>query len=493
MRCFAILLLAQALAGAPSLEERINALIDSSPGARGAFWGIRVVRVDSREVLYGKNPDRFFIPASNTKLFTTALALERLGPEYRFRTVVVGPPPGSDGIVHGDLTLVGGGDPTMSGREYPYRTDARAGDPMRAIEELAEQVAARGVKLIAGDIAGDDTAYVWEPYPEGWAQDDGLWEYGAPVSALTFNDNAMTLRVRPGPEVGDPAQLRLTPDTGYFAIDNRVATAAAGERNVRIDRTPGSRQLRVWGAMPAKDRGVSVLVAADDPALYAATALREALIHRGVAVLGKAVARHRSASDVLNMKGGGEARAPAPGVELARRESLPLAEILRVIDKVSQNLHAEIALREVGRARRNLGSRQAGLEEMRGFLQDADIAGSEYTLEDGSGLSRLNLVTPEAVTKLLLAMSRSARAEVWKSLLPVGGEDGTLSDRFKGMRDGSRVRAKTGTLSHVSALSGYVDSQSNGMLAFSILVNNYNAPSGEIRAIIDKICSVIAQ
>jgi serine-type D-Ala-D-Ala carboxypeptidase/endopeptidase (penicillin-binding protein 4) len=493
MRAFAVLVLAQLLAGATPLEERIDALLDSSAGARHAFWGIRIVRVESGEVLYEKNPDRFFIPASNTKLFTTALALERLGPDYRFRTAVAGPSPDSAGTVRGDLIFIGGGDPTMSGREYPFRKDARAGDPMRAIEELAEQLAARGVQRVEGDIAGDDTAYVWEPYPEGWAQDDGVWEYGAPVSALTFNDNAMTLRVKPGPEAGEPARLQLTPEAGYFAIDNRVATTTGGEREIRIERAPGSRQLRVWGSLPAKDRGYSVLVAADDPALYAATALREALIRRGVAVSGKAIARHRPANEVPNLKMGGEGPARVAGGELAFRESPPLAEILRVIDKVSQNLHAEIVLREVGRARRNLGSRQAGIEEMREFLRPAGIANDEYNLEDGSGLSRLNLVTPAAVTKLLLAMSRSPHAEVWASLLPVGGEDGTLSDRFKGARDGVRVRAKTGTLSHASALSGYVDSRSHGTIAFSVLVNNYNAPSREIRAVIDRICSVIAQ
>lgn len=476
------------MAGAPRLEDQISALLASSSASQRAFWGIRVVRVEDGVVLYEDNPDHFFVPASNTKLFTTALAIERLGPDYRFRTAIVGKAPEANGVIRGDLRIVGGGDPAISGREYPYRKDARPSDPVRAVEEMVDQVVAKGVRRVDGDIVGDDSAYVWEPYPEGWALDDSVWEYGAPVSALTFNDNAMTLRIRPGPEANRPARFQLAPDVGYFMIDNRVTTSSSGARNIQLDRPSGSRYVRVWGSIPPGDRGMSILIAADDPALYTAAVVRDALVRRGVVVSGKASAQHRPVGSA-----NGSTKAGDAVVELARRDSPPLLEILRVIDKVSQNLHAEIVLREVGRVRRKEGSRQAGLEEMRGFLQEAGIGGGEYTLEDGSGLSRLNLVTPAAVTKLLVAMSRSAHASAWRDLLPVGGEDGTLSDRFKGMRDGSRIRAKTGTLSHVTALSGYVDSVTNGALAFSILVNNYNSSSRDIRAIVDKIGSVIAQ
>lgn len=484
----ALLLLAAAPAVlAQSLQQRIEMLLSSSPGAQRAFCGVQVVSLDRNELLADAQSHRFFVPASNTKLFTTALALVRLGPEYRFQTIVV-----ADGTLdpagrlRGDLRLVGGGDPTLSNRAIPYTKGPRTGNPLQAIEELAEKVIAAGVRRIDGDVIGDDTAYIWAPYPEGWSLDDPVWEYGAPVSALTINDNAVLVQLR-AEKTGRPVALSLSPSLEYYVIDNRIR-ADAVERAIRIERFAGSRQIRLWGSLPPGQVS-ELLVAIDDPALYAAHALADALRRRGVSVAGRAVARHRFANEVADLKTG-DGR-PAGGVELARRSSPPLIEILRIIDKVSQNLHAELVLREVGRARRRIGSREAGLEELYAFLTDAGVDRSEYRFEDGSGLSRLNLVTPSAVVKLLSYMHLSPHRDAWVSLLPVGGEDGTLSTRFTGMPGASRIRAKTGTLSHVSALSGYAESASRGPLAFAIICNNYNSPSSEIRDVIDKI-SILA-
>jgi D-alanyl-D-alanine carboxypeptidase/D-alanyl-D-alanine-endopeptidase (penicillin-binding protein 4) len=481
---------------AASLAENIERLIAASPAARTAFWGIRMVDLASGKTLYEANPDHFFVPASNTKLFTTAMALERLGPDFAFRTrVVADGPPDAEGRIHGALRLVGGGDPNLSARAIPYRigptTGNATGNPLAAIADLADQVAARGVKRIEGDVVGDDTWYVWEPYAVGWSIDDPRSDDGPAISALTLNDNTLTLSIRPGAAVGDPAVLTLNPPVEYYLLENRIRTVAAGgDRRVRMERIPGSRDVRLWGTLPLRDRGQEMLLGIDDPALYAAAALRQALEERGIAVGGSIRTRHLYPDQAIEP-------APAPaeelGLELASRISAPLLEDLRITDKVSQNLHAELALRAVGRARRGIGSFEVALEEEKAFLAEAGIEPGAYNLLDGSGLSRLDLVTPAAVVKLLRYMYDSPARDNWISLLPVGGQDGTLATRFGDGAAAGHIHAKTGSLSHVSALSGYAEKPGGQWVAFSILVNNYNGSAAEVRGVMDGICSLIME
>jgi D-alanyl-D-alanine carboxypeptidase/D-alanyl-D-alanine-endopeptidase (penicillin-binding protein 4) len=487
------LALALILAGclsAASLAENIERLIASSPAARTAFWGIRIVDLASGKTIYEANPDHFFVPASNTKLFTTAMALERLGPDFTFRTrVVADGPPDAEGRIHGELRLVGGGDPNLSARAIPYRIGPVTGNPLAAVEDLADQVAARGVKRIEGDVVGDDTWYVWEPYAVGWSIDDPRSDDGPPISALTLNDNTLTLSIRPGAAVGSPAVLSLSPPVEYYLLENRVRTVAAGgDRRVRMERIPGSRDVRLWGTLPLRDRGQELLLGIEDPALYAAAALRQALEERGIAVAGSVRARHLYPDQAME---------PAPaensGLELASRTSAPLLEDLRITDKVSQNLHAELALRAVGRARRGIGSFEVAREEEQAFLAEAGIETGAYNLLDGSGLSRLNLVTPAAVVKLLRYLYDSPARDNWISLLPVGGQDGTLATRFGDGAAAGHIHAKTGSLSHASALSGYAEKPGGQWVAFSILVNNYNGSAAEVRGVMDGICSLIME
>jgi len=474
-----------ATAHGASLAKEIERLLAASPAARTAFWGIGVVDLASGKTLYASNADHFFVPASNTKLFTTALALSRLGPAFTFQTrVLADAAPDANGRITG-LRLVGGGDPNLSGRALPYRMGASKGDPLAAIEDLAAQLAARGVKRVAGDIVGDDTWYAWQPYAVGWGLDDPESDDGPPISALTVNDNIFTLSVHPGQRAGDSAVLSLVPAIEFFRIDNRVlTTAAGGERRIRYSRLPGSYDLHLWGEMPVRAKEVDLLMAVEDPARYAAMALRAALAERGIAVEGEAVSRHAWPGETVE----------APdGVELARRVSAPLIEDLRVTDKVSQNLHAELALRAVAKARQGVGSFEAGREEMKAFLGEVGIAPESYNFNDGSGLARLNLVTPAAVLKLLRFMYGGPHREDWLSMLPVGGKDGTLSTRFGNTPGAGRVFAKTGSLSHVSALSGYIHRADGRWAAFSILVNNYNAPAAEVRGVMDRICNLVVE
>ena len=479
---------------AASLADRIQALLNGSPSANSAFWGIQAVDLSTGKTLYQLNANRFFVPASNTKLFTTAMALTRLGPDFTFQTRVLSQiEPDGAGLIAGDLRLVGGGDPNLSARPIPYVKGPITGNPLVAIDDLADQIAAKHITRIAGNIIGDDSWYLWEPYAPGWGIDDPLYDYGAPVSALTLHDNTLTLNVAPGAREGDLAALTWKPAIEYYRIDNHLRTVAAGgERRIHYERPAGGLELQLWGTIPIGDRGEDLLLGIEDPAEFAAMALRQALESRGIVVEGKAMVRHLAPNEVPNLMQG-----PAPetvaGVEVGRRTSAPLLEDLRITDKVSQNLHAEMALRAVARARRNLGSREAGLAELKDFLAEAGVDPDQYVINDGSGLSRQNLVTPATVVKLLRFMYQSPARANWISLLPVGGQDGTLSNRFAEQSLVGRVHAKTGSVAHVSALSGYFQRAGGHWVAFSILVNNFNRPAGEIRAVMDKICATIME
>jgi D-alanyl-D-alanine carboxypeptidase/D-alanyl-D-alanine-endopeptidase (penicillin-binding protein 4) len=493
-RAAALLLLgAQLLAAA--LPESIQKLLDSSPAARTAFWGIQIVDLATGKTLYELNPDHYFVPASNAKLFSTALALARLGPDFTFRTSVLAQtPPDQLGRIHGPLRLLGGGDPNLSARAIPYRMDPITGNPLAAIEDLADQLVARGIRRVEGDIVGDDTWYVWQPYAVGWAVDDPQSDDGPPISALTLSDNVLTLSVRPGANAGDLAALSLLPPIEFYRIQNNLRTGAAGgERRIHFQRIPGSRDAQLWGTIPLRDRGQDLLIGVEDPAQFAAQALRTELERRGVTVTGSAISEHLYPDSLASLDQV-PASPPPAGIELARRVSPPLIEDLRITAKVSQNLHAELALRAVGRARRNVGSFEAGMAEMKTFLAEAGIDPAGYNLMDGSGLSRLDLVTPSTVLKLLRHMYDSPAREQWISILPVAAQDGTLSSRFGATAAAGRVYAKSGTLSHVSALSGYLQRPDATWVAFSILVNNYGGRSAaEIRGVMDRICNLILE
>jgi D-alanyl-D-alanine carboxypeptidase/D-alanyl-D-alanine-endopeptidase (penicillin-binding protein 4) len=475
------ILLATLLASActaADLTDKIDALVEKTPASVHATIGIHVVDLKTGKTLYARNDNRLFLPASNMKLFTAALALERLGPDYHFTTRLVRVP-------SGDVVLQGGGDPSLSGRVYPYQKDpASSGDPLRAIEEMADQAIAAGLVRVDGDVIGDDQLYPWAPYPPSWTADDVIHEDGAPVSALTLNDNEIALTIQPG-EVGDNARISVDPKLEYYAIDNRIVTvAAAGQPNIRVARQPGSRQLLLWGSIPVRAMPVREFVAIDDPALFAACAMYDALTRRGVPIRGQPVARHRPVS--------GDAD-PIDGDVLATRTSPPLVEVLQLMTKVSENLHAELMLREVGRVRRRSGTRETGLEELGAFLTQIGTTSDEWRAEDGSGLSRNDEVTPRAMTRLLTHMTASKNADAWLSLLPRGGEDGTLSNRLCCASDTRQVRAKTGTLTRAITLSGYADSKARGRLAFSILVNNYSASTSDVRAWVDTIAMTLVE
>ena len=472
MKFLALVLLASGIQGARApLAARVSALVNKSPIARNAFWGIEVYDLDSRAVVLRSNDTHFFVPASNTKLFTTALALTRLGAGYQVQTLVnAAAPPDADGRIKGNLVLIGAGDANLSGRPVPYDPDAPKLDPLLALRDLAAQLYAKGVRFVNGDVVGDDTRFIYEPYAPGWSVDDPISDDGAPVSALAVNDNSISLLI-------EPAGLTFTPPLTPFTVENHIV--AGTRRELHIDRIPGSATLRLWGYMPLGDPGRTSVLAVDDPARFAALALIATLHDAGIAVTGNGIARHRYAGDNVVFD---------PGITLAQHSSPPLIEDLRITDKISQNLHAEMLLRQVGQ-----GSRRDGLKAMAEFTAEAGIENTDYSFADGSGLSRLNVVTPHAVVQLLTYMAQSANAANFASLLPIAGVDGSLRLRFDHNPAKGKVFAKTGSLSHVSGLSGYATRRNGHRLAFSILVNNYNGPVMEIRSVIDKICALLVE
>src|SRR5438552_429513 len=422
LNCIVFALPMQAAAHKPhvSLKKQIEAILSQPDLSRG-FWGIEISSVATGKALYSLNADKLFTPASNTKLFTTAAALALIGPDYKFRTTVE--TTGTldrYGRLNGDLVLVGRGDPNLSGRELPYdlRTQ-RNDDPIQALESLADALVQKGVKFIDGDIVADDSYFAFERYGEGWSQDDLVWGDGAPVSALTINDNVVFVNILPADRAGERAFVTIVPFADYYRIDNRIMTTPAGTaRRIFFNREPGSTALTLWGEMPIDDKGANEALAIEDPAAFAAELFRSLLEKRGITVYGRERTHHTELAGLSTFSvtatadaRGGEGDMPRPGqlspsMVLATFESKPLLEDIRVINKVSQNLHAEILLRLLGREKGNAATIDSGLEVLRGFLTKAGVPGDQYVFYDGSGLSRQNLVTPHAIVSLLEYASR---------------------------------------------------------------------------------------
>jgi D-alanyl-D-alanine carboxypeptidase/D-alanyl-D-alanine-endopeptidase (penicillin-binding protein 4) len=383
------------------------------------------------------------------------------------------------------------------------------------LEEMANQVAANGLKTVDGDLIGDDTFYTPERYGPGWAQDDVQWIDGAPVSALTFNDNVVFLNIQPGGHEGEKALVAFEPETNYYEIDNRVMTTAAGTtRKIGIHRDAGSKKVVLWGSLPLGDSGIKEALAIDDPAQFTAELFRGMLERRGIIIAGKTRARHgeiaqffepppsQPAPGALPLAGTSGARCcaqetPPPSqaapaaVVLAEHISLPFIEDVRVTNKTSQNLHAELALRLVSRLNGGGGSLEGGSAAVKQFLFQAGLKEDEFVLLDGSGLSRRDLVTPAAVVRLLTYAAHQPWGVAYEGTLPVAAVDGSISERFVKSPAAGLVHAKTGTLSHVNALSGYAQTTRGKRFVFSIFCNNHNQPTAKVIAAIDSIVELL--
>ena len=506
----------------PSLADQIAQIL-STPEVTRDHWGIYISTVDGTPI-YGLNEAQLFQPASNTKLYTTSAAMALLGPDHTLETRVTGNLDPKSGVVKGDLTLVGSGDANLDSEDLPYVPPAarpktpegkplpHQPNPMHDINNLVAQLVAKGVKEIHGDIVGDDTLFPWEPYPQDWSIDDAVWGYGAPVSALTISDNELRLEIDPGSTVGQPATVALEQAVPYYTIQNQTQTVAtkAEATGVQVERMIGSRVLRLYGSIAFKDEADVEHVAIEDPAEYAAMALRSALMEHGIAVTGPARAQHRISSNGTGflralhgpldaeqaVVAGGDvsSRCAIPTESnhvLAAHQSAPLAQNVLFTNKVSQNLHAELLLHQSGRLSVGCdGSTVEGARMIRAFLIHAGLDPNDFIFFDGSGLSGHDLTTPRATAKLLSYATTQPWFAAWRASLPIAGEDGSLIERFKSGPAKDHVFAKTGTLSEARALSGYLDAASGRTIIFSIMVGNH-LPGSADRDAMDKIVAAI--
>jgi serine-type D-Ala-D-Ala carboxypeptidase/endopeptidase (penicillin-binding protein 4) len=496
------------------LGQQIAALL-ANPAVSRAHWGIAVTTLDGTP-LYGLDEGKLFRPASNAKLFTTAAAMDLLGPDSTVSTQIHFSSIAVDGVVKGDLTLVGHGDANLSDRQIPYVALPANGvmqppaDPLRAIDELAAAVAKAGVRHITGDIIGSD--WPWEPYPQGWGTDDLLWGYGAPVSELAIDDNEILLTVTPS-TLHNAAIVTLTPDVGYYQIESAVMTTETGSpEGVAIHRDPGGRTLHLDGLVRAA-HSYKTEIAVDDPPLYAAFALAVKLREHGITVDGAAKSPHEFAGNPDDFLS--ESRAPlqlpsqgirghfpslsppGPSDVVLNHTSPTLAEDTMVALKESQNLHAEMMLRrlafEFGGDLSNRGSAFAqGARVVRQWLLNDGLDPDDFVFYDGSGLSTKDLVTPRATAQLLVFAAKQPWFAQWKAAFPIGGVDGTLESRFRQPPLKGHIFAKTGTMGESRALSGYLDAASGRTIIFSIFVDDHTPASSADRATMDKIVAAIA-
>ncbi|HEX9964872.1 MAG TPA: D-alanyl-D-alanine carboxypeptidase/D-alanyl-D-alanine-endopeptidase [Allosphingosinicella sp.] len=446
-----------AAADGPPLQRQVEArLNEAGPGTR---FGLVVATEDGRELI-AIAPDSRFIPASNTKMFTTAAAfatLDGLDAPDSAGGAAVRLEAGGKGVP--DVVLEGRGDARLSSSPDCARN---------CLAELADAVAARARRV--GDVIGDDSHFPDQRWSPGMSWNNIPTRSGTATSALSLDDNELHLRVFPAAP-GQPPRLELPP---YYIVDNRAVTVAAGgATELEHDRLPGSHVVRLTGTIAAGGEPELLRLGIDDPAHYSAWRLKALLEARGVRVTGRVDARHRPPrpwDDPEARKGAPPPRPPETEA-LARLTPPPLGEDVALTNKVSQNLHAELLLRRVGR-QEGTGSIADGLAAVRAMLERAGVPRSAYDFSDGSGMSTYNRVAPRGMVVFLRWAASQPWGEAWRAGLPVGGVDGTLARRFKGTALEKRIFAKTGTLNASAALSGYMTARSGRTLLFSAYAND---------------------
>ena len=471
------------------LQTRIVEVLQK-PELAPAMVGIKVSSLDTGKILFEQNAAKLLRPASNMKLYTVAAALDRLSPDYRFVTSVYAlARPDAAGIVHGDLTIYGRGDPSIAAR-------FNSGNYFKGIDDLAARIVAAGIKRVEGDLVGDETYFVGPQYGAGWEWEDLQWWYGAEISALTANDNALDLSVKPGLRVGSPAIVTTGPPDPLLKIVNLVTTAERGtRRNLTVYRGLGADELSISGSIALDDRGYSAGVGISRPALLFAYLLRASLAQRGVVITG----RTRTVAPAISTNTNAVSTAPT-SIEITSLQSPPLSLIAAQTLKPSQNLYTELILRTLGKVVAppatavtvSRTSEGAGIEVVKTFLREAGISPPTLVLSDGSGLSRNDMVTADATLQLLIYMHRHRYASVFRNALPIAGVDGTLRNRFRGTTAENNLRAKTGSLSSAASLSGYMTTAAGENLVFSIMVNNYPEGVDPRGACIDPIGVLLA-
>ena len=472
-----------------ALSERITRVIEQEPFT-GATWGIAVVNLRTGEPLYARDAGRNLIPASNAKLLTAAAALEHLRPSYRYQTRLYIDGPVRDGVLDGNVIVRGSGDPTL-GSTAPDDTD-----PTTLFRAWADSLRARGIRHITGDIIGDDDRIDDTPLGNGWSWDDAPYGYAAEIGGLVFHDNIVKLRIT-GQQPGMPGRITWTPlNTDYVTVQNRTRTVQQLRRvDEDYERRRGTNEIHVSTRLPPGATETEDITVTN-PTLFFTNVLREVWLDEGLSVDGRAI----DVDDIpIKPLYDGERLE-----RVATHTSPPLRTIVADLNVESLNLYAEQVLRTLGTvpfpdapSDLDRGTAERGAYAVRTTLARAGVDTSHVAIADGSGLSRYNLISPNALVRLLAYMwthpDTSVSTSFYRSL-PIGGQNGTLSYRFQGRALArGNVRAKTGTLSNVSALSGYVTSARGTPLAFSILCNHHTTKGRRVRAAQDAIVNELAR
>jgi D-alanyl-D-alanine carboxypeptidase/D-alanyl-D-alanine-endopeptidase (penicillin-binding protein 4) len=440
-----------------------------------AQWGVDISSIDTNESLFSLNAGKLMMPASNMKILTLATAAEVLGWDARLTTTLEASGAVEGGVLHGDVFVRGGGDPTINSRDG--RGDA-------VLAAWAAELKTAGISSVAGRIIGDDQAFDDEGLGGGWAWDYLQYGYAAPVGALQFNENVAELIVTPSASEGEPAIVRLSAGTG-LTLHNRAVTGAAGSAEAIDYRGHAHKAvLEINGTIPAGGKPITRSVAVVNPTVFFAQALKDTLIAGGIPVSGEAVDLDDVAAQL------------DPQLErrtIAVTESPPVRSMATVLMKVSQNLYAETLLKAVARETGGLGTTVGGRQAATGTLTSWGISDQSYVMMDGSGLSRYNYVSASTLAAILTRMYKDSRhRDALVATLPVAGRDGTLSTRMRRTRAEGNAAAKTGSIANVRSLSGFVRTRDGETLVFSILANDFVIPASTVNWIADLAVEVLA-
>lgn len=437
--------------------------IFQAPAFERSFWSVLVRQASSGQVIYELNSDKLVMPGSTLKIVTAAVAAERLGWDHRFETRIVATDPVENGVLRGDLIVVGGADPSISER----------GDTPGILGALAREIRNAGITRIEGGIVGDDDLLDDRGWGDGWTLDNLPYGYSAPVSALFYNEGSVDLVITAGALASDPVSIQVKPEGSGLKVDNRLATVAeSGAGALTLQRSPGSSRVIVQGQIPAKSAPFVRTASVDNPTMFFADAFRAALMAEGVKVDGDAA----DIDDFVDKPDMSDART------IASRCSPPLRDLVGAMMRVSQNQHAELLLKSIG-GRRTIQEVTAAW----GLPKDSLV------VADGSGLSRYNYVTAASLVGVLQRMQADdTHSRAFMASLPAAGSDGPLAKRFAGTAADGKVRAKTGTVDNVRGIAGYVQSGDNETLVFSIIANNFTAPNSVVDTAADQALSALA-
>lgn len=460
------------------LKEFSKVLDDifNDPAFSNAHWGVVIQSLSTGEYFYRRNENKNFMPASNLKLFTTALALLQLGPDYTYKTSLYLNGKIKNEEIKGDLILRGVGDPTITSRFYND-------DALTVFNNWADSLVNMGIEVINGNIIADDDAFEEESLGNGWAWDDETYYYSAIPGGVCFNDNCIDLKIIPGEKVGRKAIIDIYPKTKYVTILNNVVTVSDDSvTSIDFYRERNTNIIQVFGTIRKSETEIKESVSINNPTKFTAQILKEVIESKGIKVKGQALD-----NDELGIVRDYQKLNP-----LFTQVSPPLKEIVKVVNKVSHNLYAEQLIKTIGYEKLKFGSFENGLKASQNLLKQMGIDPENLQIVDGSGLSRLNLITPAQLNSLLRFMYRSKYFNEFYESLPIAGVDGTIANRMKNTRAMNNVRAKTGYINAVRSLSGYVTTTDGEMLTFVMIANNFLVPLKLAENIQDLVCILLS-